>query len=191
MNPQDLTPSDPRDPAAEPDEQQVLQALDELSEKTAEVEALRRDLDAAREDARGKQEQVLRLAADLQNVRRRFDEDRRRLGAEGKAEAVRAFLVVLDDLGRAVDAAKGATDPVALNLRNGVEAVLRNAENVLSNLGVEPIEAVGAEFHEDDHEALLKQPAEGATSGTVVGELRRGYRMGDRVLRHSQVIVAA
>ena len=190
MNPQDPRPNDPS-AEADADEQQALQALDELSEKTEEAEALRRDLDAARADAAAKQEQVLRLAADLQNVRRRFDEDRRRLGAEGKADAVRAFLGVLDDLARAVDAAKGAADPVAVNLRNGVEGVLRNAETVLSNLGVEPIEAVGAVFHEDAHEALLKQPTEGATPGTVVGELRRGYRMGDRVLRHSQVIVAA
>ena len=76
--------------------------------------------------------------------------------------------------------------------RQGLEGVLANAEAALLKLGVEAIAAVGQPFDAHLHEALTQLPAPGGeASGTVLQEYRRGYRLGDRVLRHSQVVVAA
>jgi molecular chaperone GrpE len=56
---------------------------------------------------------------------------------------------------------------------------------------VQPIEAVGRPFDENEHEAMMQQPDTDAAPGTVIEELQKGYRMGDRILRHAKVIVAA
>lgn len=168
-------------------DEQMLQAVDELAERTAEADRLRTEL----ADAQVRYDTLLRQAADLQNYKRRNEADRPRLRDEGKADAVRALVVTLDDLVRALEAAQTVEGAAAVALREGVEAVRKNFEAALKTLGVEPIEAVGHPFDPHVHEALLKQPAEDAAPDTVVGELRRGYRIGDRVVRTSQVIVSA
>ncbi|HYE57367.1 MAG TPA: nucleotide exchange factor GrpE [Rhodothermales bacterium] len=140
------------------------------------------------DELRQKHEQLLRVAADFQNYKRRIETERPRWRAEGKAEGIRPLLNVLDDLQRALDA-MGADAPEAI--RTGIEGVVRNFENALKTIGVEPIEAVGEPFNTHLHEAIAHPPAtDDQIPGTVVAEARRGYRMGDQVLRHSQVVVA-
>jgi molecular chaperone GrpE len=140
------------------------------------------------EELRQKNEQLLRVAADFQNYKRRIETERPRWRAEGKAEGIRPILNVLDDLQRALDA-MGEDAPEAI--RTGIEGVVRNFENALKTIGVVPIEAVGEPFNTHLHEAIAHPPAtDDQVPGTVVAEARRGYRMGDQVLRHSQVVVA-
>ena len=77
-------------------------------------------------------------------------------------------------------------------LKEGVELVYEKFKSELGRLGVEPIEAIGHPFNENEHEALMQQPApEDTAPGTVIDEIQKGYRMGERVLRHSRVVVAA
>ena len=174
---------------------QMMQTVDELAERTVEADAMRARVDelaAALADEQAKSEQLLRAAADAQNRVRRADADRPRVQAEVRASTLRPVLAVLDDLYRALAAAATATDPAAVALRDGVEAVVRNFEGALQTLGAAPIVALGQPFDPHLHEALMNQPAPAGTApGTVVAEFRRGYRLGDQVLRHSQVAVAA
>ncbi len=213
--------------------EQMMQAVDELAERTDEADRLRQALTAAQqelaavrqeltvartalraaqdealaappsgagsstpdgaadaelEDLRQKNEQLLRVAADFQNYRRRIDTERPRWRAEGKAEGIRPLLNTLDDLQRALDAL-GADAPEAI--RAGLEGVVRNFEGALTTIGVKAIPATGEPFDAHLHEAIAQPPAtEGQTPGTIVAEARRGYRMGDQILRHSQVVVA-
>ena len=142
-------------------------------------------------------EQVLRQVAEFQNYRRRMEREYATQLQRGRIQAIEPMLNVLDDFRRSLDAAEQVAEQneggAAYDaLKAGVELVYQNFSDVLKKLGVEYIDAVGQPFDENLHEALMQQPApEGTEPGTVLAEMQRGYRLGDRVLRHSRVIVAA
>ena len=182
----------------------VQAAHTEASRARTEAEALRAELEALRQDialseqaqaeVEALQDRLRRTAAEFQNYRRRSEAERAAASKLGQASLATALLDVLDDLGRTVDAAhnaEGVTSPAGEALREGAGLVYDKFRTTLAQFGVEPIEAVGQPFSEEEHEALMQQPApEGTEPGTVLGEIQRGYRMGDRILRHARVIVA-
>ncbi len=149
------------------------------------LESLRAEKDAL-------QEKYLRQAAEYQNYRRRTEAEMIGRVEIGKRVVLERMLTVLDDLDRSMEAVSESDGPEALSiLKDGVELVHRRFLEEMKALGVEPIEAVGELFDENEHEALLPQPApEGVEPGTVVAEFQKGYRLGGRVLRHSRVAVA-
>lgn len=168
----------------------ALHAVDELAELSGSVEQLQ-------DEVRDLQEQVLRRAAEFQNYKRRTEVELAQAASRGRAEAVLAMLDVFDDLKRSLDAADAAAEEEATGeafkaLNDGVRLVYAKFANVLAQLGVEPIASVGQPFDEELHDAMMQQPApdEETPSGTVIAEIQPGYRMGDRILRHAQVIVA-
>ncbi len=145
------------------------------------------------------QDQLLRQAAEFQNFRRRKDKELEQRLTNNKARMLTPFLDVLDDFRRSLEAAtqeeakEGTeTGPSYQALKTGVEMVYQKFSDELKKLGVEAIEAEGLPFDENLHEALMQQPApdDDTPSGTVLQELQRGYRLGERVLRHTKVIVA-
>ena len=140
-------------------------------------------------------ETVLRQAAEFQNYKRRMDKAQIDAVTIGKTAVIQRLLDVLDDLGRSLDAADSESESGENQsneaLRDGVRLVFQKFQDELSRLGVEPIVAEGVPFNEDEHEAMMQQPApENVAPGTVLHELQKGYRMGDRILRHSKVVVA-
>jgi molecular chaperone GrpE len=148
------------------------------------------------------QEQLLRTAADFQNYRRRIEQQRVSESAYIRMSVIEPFLTILDDLERTLEAAgdsAGADSPgipeggnTFFNLREGVALVYRNFVDELKRMGVETIPSVGQRFDVSMHDALMQQPATDDTPpGTIVGEIQKGYRLGDRVLRHAKVIVSA
>ena len=157
------------------------------------------ELARLRGEVRDLQDQLLRRAAEFQNYRRRTEAELAGARRDGHAEGALAMLDVYDDLRRSLEAAAAAAEeapdataePLFDALRDGVELVYRKFGDALGALGVEEIPGVGQPFDEQVHEAVMQQPATGETpSGTVIAELQRGYRMGDRVLRHARVVVA-
>jgi molecular chaperone GrpE len=182
-------------------------ASEEAGEDAApqtEADALRTELEEALAEQEETNNRLLRTAAELQNVRRRAAKEQRRRATQAKAAALRPMLEVLDDLQRALAAAEDAEEEEdggsGDTLYDGVQMVEDKFERALAGLGVEPIAAEGHPFDENKHEAMMQQPApEGTDPGTVLAEIRRGYRMetdaddedeGERVLRHSRVVVA-
>lgn len=172
------------DPTAEP-------PLDPVQQLEAELKRLRAERDEA-------QEKLLRQAAEFQNYKRRQQRERAQLIDVGQGQVVLPMLEVLDDLERSMQAADEfnaqaeQTGPAFVSLREGVQQVRQKFLDELKRLGVEPIEAEGQPFDEQLHEAVMQQPApDDAEPGTVLQEVRTGYRMGERILRHSQVIVAS
>jgi molecular chaperone GrpE len=159
------------------------------------VDELKDQIEAIREERDEINERLLRTAAELQNYRRRTDREKRKRYEAGREEVLRAMLDVLDDFERSMDAAESleaATDPAEAyeSLKGGVEMVLQKFRDELGKLGVERIDAEGKPFDETLHEAMMRQPTDEVEPGTVVNEVRTGYTLGDRVLRHSRVVVA-
>ena len=149
------------------------------------------------QDLQRTKDQLLRQAAEYQNYRRRTEKERAEWVRRAQIPVIESMLTVLDDFRRSLDASEQVEQqetpgPAYQALKEGVELVYKNFAGALEKLGVEYIEAVGQPFNENLHEALMQMPAsDDAAPGIIVQEIQRGYRLGDRVLRHSKVIVAA
>jgi molecular chaperone GrpE len=143
-----------------------------------EVERFRRALGE-------EQERYLRLLADFDNYRRRMAREHEVVRLEGRRAALLPLLPVLDALERAL--AAGSTDS---DFYEGVAETHRLFITALSEAGAEPVDSVGRSFDPKVHEAVSMVPSEGVEPGTVIEEVRRGWRLGDQLLRPAQVIVA-
>ena len=129
----------------------------------------------------------IRLLADFDNYRRRVTREKNETYQRATESAIAEFLPVLDNFDRAIAQAPAAGDPFA----DGVRMVYGQLSEVLAKAGVKPIEALGAAFNPADHEAIAYQPSADAPEGRIIYEARRGYRIGDRVLRPASVIVSS
>ena len=147
---------------------------------TGEVTALRQERDEL-------MDRLLRTAAEFDNYRKRTDRERRDLSEAAAADLIRDLLPIVDDLERALDAASGTADRA---LRQGVEMIHRQMLDVLRRRNVQPFTTVGEPFDPVWHEAVASEPASGRPDDQVIGELRRGYKIGDKLLRPAQVRVA-
>jgi molecular chaperone GrpE len=180
----------PDDKGADVDDDLSVEAAGRIEELQGELASVQNELDEINE-------KYLRKAAELENFRRRMERENTRRYTAGQVDVVKAMLGVLDDMGRSMDAAeelreKQDAETAYESLRGGVDMVYRKFIDELENLGVERIDAEGEPFDESLHEAMMQQPApEGVEPGTVLNEVQAGYRMGERVIRHSRVIVAA
>jgi molecular chaperone GrpE len=143
-----------------------------------------------------KDKQVQEYIAKYRQAAGEFDEARLRLRREiskdierTRREILADLLDVVDNLDRAIDAARQSSSPEAL--RQGVEMVRRQFLSKLEGLGVKPIESTATRFDPAVHEAVSTVPAASEDQdGMVVGEIRKGYRIGDDVLRPAAVAVA-
>jgi molecular chaperone GrpE len=144
-----------------------------------EVEQLRRALEE-------EQQRALRLLADFDTFRRRVARDHEAARQKGRRAALLPLLPVLDTLERAL--AVGSSDPV---FYEGVVATQRQLLAALREAGAEPVPTLGELFDPRVHEAVSTVPSDGQAPGTVAGEIRRGWRLGDELLRPAQVVVVA
>jgi molecular chaperone GrpE len=157
----------------------------ELAER---VEALEREL----ADVRAKGEEHLynwqRSAADFANYKRRTDEERATVGQFSNLVLIGKLLGVLDDFDRALEAVPA--DQAGSSWIEGIELVERKLRGVLEAEGLTPIDAIGMPFDPNLHEAVVHEPTADHPDNQVIGELQRGYRLHDRVIRPSLVRVA-
>ena len=133
-------------------------------------------------------DKYLRALADHENARKRIrqqSEDSVRIQREN---LLRELLPVVDNLERAVGAARGGGN--GKSIVEGVEMVLRSMLDLLKTQGVTPMVSVGHPFDPAKHEAADHVPSDSHPPNTVVQEFHRGYQMGDRVLRPARVTVA-
>ncbi len=167
---------------------------DEIDISPAKLLAEIERLTGERDSAAGERDDYLaalqRERAEFVNFKRRTSEERQAmfgLAAEGLISKV---LTLADDFDRAIEArpATIADDPWV----EGIAAIDRKLRQLLESEGVSPIPAVaGTPFDPREHEAVASVPGTGQPDGAIVGELRRGYRLRDRVLRPALVAVAA
>ena len=126
-----------------------------------------------------------RIQADFDNFRRRNASIRLDSYEEGKRDTVKELLPALDNLERALDAIPAEN----ASLREGIAMVQRQMIDSLKKLGLEEIED-DCKFDPNKHEAVMREKVEGKESGDIVVVFQKGYRMGDRVIRHCMVKVA-
>lgn len=143
-----------------------------------EVAKLRREIADLRDRS-------MRTLADFDNFRKRSERERQETRKYALAEPLREFLEIVDNLGLALSAAGSADD-----LKRGVEMIHRQMQELLRRLGVREIEALNQPFDPALHEAVQREEDPTVKTATVVGELRRGYMLHERLLRPSMVKVA-
>ena len=131
------------------------------------------------------QERYLRLAAEYENFRKRSARERDALFTDVRADTIKKFLPVYDNLLRAV-----AMTPEGDPSRKGVEMTLTQFETVLTKLGVTPIEALGKEFDPNLHYAVMQVDDDEVGENIIVEEFEKGFKLGDKVIRFSMVKVA-
>ncbi len=146
----------------------------------AEVVALRLERDTL-------QDQLLRARAEFDNYRRRVARENEQIRKTAAQGLMRDLLPIVDNMERALSHVEDKTSSLAL----GVEMILKQFAGVLSTQGLEPIPALGEPFDPNIHEALTHQPSTEYAADSVMEEFQRGYRLGDFVLRPTQVVVSS
>src|SRR5437016_1126794 len=132
-------------------------------------------------------DRLLRKTAEFDNYRKRIDRERREQGDRAVVDLLQELLLVIDDFELALTAEGSET---ASAYRKGVELIHAKLHDLLKKYGVRPIDAVGTDFDPNLHEAVVHETSPGHREGEVIGELRRGYMIGDRLLRPAMVKVA-
>jgi len=157
--------------------------------ESPEIAALVQELREAREAADEARDQALRAQAELQNFRRRKEREVTDRIALANESLILELLPVLDDFERAFSAIPEEDREAHAAWIQGFDLIYRKLQKLLENQGLTMIEASG-EFDPNVHEAVTMIPSEDASSGEIVGELRKGYKLKDKVVRASLVSVA-
>ena len=157
-----------------------------FNKKTHELEAVKAKLEAAQQEAGQTKDKLLRMAAEYDNYRKRTAREADQKFNDGVSFAVNQIIPILDTLEMAANAP--TTDE---NYKKGVTMTLDKAAKALSALHVEEIEALGKPFDPNFMNAVQQIPApDGQESGTVITVYQKGYKLGDKIVRHATVVVA-
>jgi molecular chaperone GrpE len=130
-------------------------------------------------------DRLLRKTAEFDNYRKRTDRERQQLSEAAAADLLQELLPLVDDMERALRSEGGGA-----GIRKGVELIHKQLVETLRKRGVRPIDALGADFDPHYHMAVAHEPANDRRDGEVIEEFRRGYMLGDRLLRPAMVKVA-
>ena len=175
--------------AAESQEEEVVKSEEEVAESQEEAEPEAdglAELEAARAEAAANYDRYVRAVAELDNYRKRTV----RMRAETRDETLRDVLLqvapILDNLRRAL---RQETQEAEL-LKQGVELICGQFNDVLKGYGLAEIEAVGQPFDPEVHEALAEVPDAEHAPGTVIEEMEKGYKLNDKVVRYARVVVS-
>ena len=178
------------EPTAQPKVSESGLGGPELAELIASRAELKR-LQVALAEA---QEALARRQADFDNYRKRIERERGEAHNRIVADVARKLLPVVDNLARALDTERSVEAGESEEFRHflhGVELISKQLNDVLESFGVQPIASVGEPFDPHVHEAVVTEASDEYEPDTVIEELARGYRIGDRLLRPAMVKVAA
>jgi molecular chaperone GrpE len=167
---------------------EAVTAPDSTDQLKAEMEALMKRLEEAEAKVAEHLDGWQRAQAEFQNYRKRIERDNESLYASMKGDIIKKFLPVLDDLERALQTRPESMDGHAWI--NGIDLILRKLQGILEAEGMKRIEAEGAAFDPNFHEAISHEPSETVESGHVIAVVQNGYMLGDRVIRPALVRVA-
>jgi molecular chaperone GrpE len=131
-------------------------------------------------------DRLLRKTAEFDNYRKRVERERREQADQSVADLLLDLLLVVDDFDRALTVGGEGTDAY----RKGVELIHAKLHDLLRKQGLRPVEALGADFDPNVHQAVSHEESPEHREGEVIGEMRKGYMRGDRLLRPAMVKVA-
>lgn len=156
-----------------------------VDENNDEIINLKEKISIQKEELEEKEDRIKRLMAEFENFKKRSDKERTNLYNSVMGDVVTSLLPVLDNLEKA-----SKTETKDEQYKNGIEMVLNQFKDVLKANGVTEIEAVGKKFDPAIHEAVSLVEDESLGEKEIKEEFRKGYMIGDKVLRHSLVVVA-
>lgn len=148
---------------------------------------LRAKIEQLEGEAQEATNRYLRLAADFDNYKKRVRQEQAETVDRANAELVGKMLPVVDNFHRVMESAPAEVDDAWLK---GVKLTLQQLDDLLLSMGVSPIEAIGQPFDPTLHEAIGHEDSNEQPEDTVVSEVRKGYRLNDRVVRPALVRVA-
>jgi molecular chaperone GrpE len=148
---------------------------------------LRAKIEQLEADAKEASNRYLRLAADFDNYKKRVRQDQSELVQHANADLIGRLLPVVDNFHRVIESAAPGVDDAWLK---GIQLTLQQLDELLASQGVSPIESVGKPFDPTLHEAIGHEESDEHAEDTVVSEVRKGYRLHERVVRPALVRVA-
>jgi molecular chaperone GrpE len=146
------------------------------------------DLEKAAAERDRMRDQLLRIAADFDNFRKRSRKEIEEVRRRAIEDTLREVLPVVDNLERAAGAMTEASDIGAVT--QGVKMVLRGFDDIAARLGLKRVSTVGQQFDPTCHDAVQQKETDEQPPGTIVAEVVPGYYLGDRLLRPAMVVVA-
>lgn len=168
------------------DAEQIKRNTEELKDETRE---LKDDLEAPQKDQEDFRAKYYYLAAEMENMRKRFDREKQNILKFGNEKVLSDLVEVVDNLDRTLEALNTETDEKLKNILTGVDMVRTQFLDVLKNSGLERIDSVGKKFDPNFHEAMAQQAAEGKDDDEILMEYQKGYILNGRLLRAAKVIV--
>ncbi|QUC06382.1 nucleotide exchange factor GrpE [Aggregatibacter sp. oral taxon 513] len=172
----------------EVDVEEQKQTEDPLEEAIARVQELEAQL---AETAKKEQDLLLRTRAEIDNIRRRTEQDVEKAHKFALEKFAKDILNTIDNLERALATPANMEDESVKALFNGVELTLKELLATVARFGVEPVGVVGEIFNPDLHQAISMQPMEGFETNQITTVLQKGYLLNGRVIRPAMVMVAA
>ena len=172
----------------EVDVEEQKQVEDPLEEAIARVQELEAQL---AETAKKEQDLLLRTRAEIDNIRRRTEQDVEKAHKFALEKFAKDILNTIDNLERALATPANMEDESVKALFNGVELTLKELLATVARFGVEPVGVVGEVFNPDLHQAISMQPMEGFETNQIITVLQKGYLLNGRVIRPAMVMVAA
>ncbi|HHF6546197.1 TPA: nucleotide exchange factor GrpE [Haemophilus influenzae] len=168
------------------------QELDPLEEAIARVQELEELLKTQIEEAANKEQDILlRSRAEIENLRRRTEQDVEKAHKFALEKFSKDILNTIDNLERALATPANKEDESVKALFDGVELTLKELVSTVGRFGVEAVGVVGEAFNPDLHQAISMQPAEGFETNQISVVLQKGYTLSGRVIRPAMVMVAA
>ncbi|NYA24618.1 nucleotide exchange factor GrpE [Haemophilus haemolyticus] len=168
------------------------QELDPLEEAIARVQELEEQLKTQIEEAANKEQDILlRSRAEIENLRRRTEQDVEKAHKFALEKFSKDILNTIDNLERALATPANKEDESVKALFDGVELTLKELVSTVGRFGVEAVGVVGEAFNPDLHQAISMQPAEGFETNQISVVLQKGYTLNGRVIRPAMVMVAA
>jgi len=168
------------------------QELDPLEEAIARVQELEEQLKTQIEEAANKEQDILlRSRAEIENLRRRTEQDVEKAHKFALEKFSKDILNTIDNLERALATPANKEDESVKALFDGVELTLKELVSTVGRFGVEAVGVVGESFNPDLHQAISMQPAEGFETNQISVVLQKGYTLNGRVIRPAMVMVAA
>jgi molecular chaperone GrpE len=160
------------------------------AEDAATIAAMGQQIDALKAQLEERNLQYARIAADFDNFRKRTQKEKEDLETQSKKNTITELLPIVDNFERARAHLKPQGDG-EMAIHKSYQGVYKQLVDSLKRLGVSPMRPEGQEFDPNLHEAVMREPTDEYPEGTVLEELVRGYFLGERVLRHAMVKVAA
>lgn len=178
----------PQQPAAQTQEQESAGQNEQVSLMEDTIMGLQQELQNAQTQCKEYFEGWQRERADFMNYKKRVERDQAQLHQVITANIIKKFLVVLDDMERAIR--NRPADAEQQEWWNGVDLIYRKLQSILEAEGIQPIAAAGDQFDPNLHEAISHEENGEVQSGHIIEVVQQGYRLGDRIVRPALVRVA-